>query len=182
MQVSRMARVRKSSSAASGRSSGGAIVGAVGSAITVPGGMRVRTWARAAAMTLRAALACSAVTVAANAMRSCPGRIPGWPSGRSRHSSPRRERDRSLGHRAWDRAAAGDETNVRAFKAADQNFSRFASMPSIPLSRQWKLYQAFARRCARHMGDTHGDTLGDTVSPSLYPPARVQITAQNTRR
>ena len=38
MQVSRMARVRKSSCAASGKSSGGAMQGADGSAITVPGG------------------------------------------------------------------------------------------------------------------------------------------------
>ena len=52
--------------------------GAVCSAMTEPGGARLRTWARAAAMTLRAASASSAVRVAANAMRSLmPGPNPG---------------------------------------------------------------------------------------------------------
>jgi hypothetical protein len=48
MQVNRMTLVRESSCAASGRSIGGAMHGAVGSAITVWGGKRVRTSARAA--------------------------------------------------------------------------------------------------------------------------------------
>ena len=38
-----------------------------------------------------------------------------------------------------------------------------------PRRRQRKPHQTFARRCARHVGDTHGDTLGDTVSPSCIP-------------
>jgi hypothetical protein len=53
MHVNRMVRTRNNSSASPVASTGGAIEGAVGKAMIVPGGKRARMWVRAAATVSR---------------------------------------------------------------------------------------------------------------------------------